>query len=84
MAKFELKGGTGNEQCVNCAETIKNNEKYLKLEQNRWAKPCLCKSCFNKLHISMNSDVPIVYPKPKKKITYKIETTSRNAWMSNW
>jgi len=38
---FEIFWATGNEQCTNCKENINKGEPYLKLLQNRWAKPCL-------------------------------------------
>jgi hypothetical protein len=81
MAKFEINWGTGNEICVNCAEKI-GYEMFVRLEQNRWAKPCICKVCLKELLDIINGK--LIEQKPKKKIVYDVNSVSKNSWMTNF
>lgn len=76
--KFEVYHQTGNEFCTNCGEQIK--EPYIKLNQNRWAKPKLCKNCIKQLLKQIETGESPDETK-NKEIVYTPQTISKNSWM---
>jgi len=85
--KFELFWGTGNEFCNECKRKIEIREPYLKLMQNRWAKPILCEECLEKFSSDMkrmkNGEV-IIKKEPKIHIVQEVQKISKNGWMENY
>ena len=85
--KFELCWGTGNEFCLNCGDQIKPNKPYMKLFQNRWAKPRLCKGCMKEMCDNMdrmeNGEL-IIKKEPRKEIIEDVIKVSGNGWMQNY
>jgi hypothetical protein len=79
MSKFIVEWATGNEICVNCAEKIE--DRFVRLHQNRWAKPCLCKKCLKDLLKKLDGEI---VEEPKKKIVYNENTITKNSWMTNF
>lgn len=77
--KFRLYHPTGTEFCTNCGDQIK--EMYLKLDQNRWAKPKLCYSCMKEIieHIETGKEIDET---KKKVIVYDNLSLNKNSWMS--
>jgi len=85
--KFELFWGTGNEFCNECRKNIKSGEPYLKLIQNRWAKPILCEKCMeeflNNIKKMKNGEI-IIKKEPKIHIIQEVAKISSNSWMQNY
>ena len=79
--KFVVYHQTGNEFCTQCGRKIE--EPYVKLIQNRWAKPNLCKKCIKELLRQIETGESPDETK-KKVIVLKPETISKNSWMSNF
>ncbi len=79
--KFEVYYPTGNEFCIQCGNRI--NEPYVKLNQNRWAKPKLCKQCIKELLKQIETG-ELPEETKKKVLVLKPETITKNSWMTNF
>jgi len=78
--KFEVFWATGNEVCTNCGEEIRD-ERFVRLLQNRWAKPSLCISCLRELlDIALGKAIPENTGKNIKEIV-EVTSISKNGWM---
>lgn len=75
--KYEIFYPTGNEFCIQCGEQIK--EPYIKLNQNRWAKPKICVNCLKGFVESIEQHKPM--PEKKSEIIFKPSTINKNSWM---
>ena len=79
--KFEVYYPTGNEFCVQCGNKI--TKPYIKLNQNRWAKPKLCKTCIKELLKQIETgELPDEIR--RKTIIQTPNTITKNSWMTNF
>jgi len=76
--KFEIYHPTGNEFCIQCGDKIETA--YIKLNQNRWAKPKLCLKCLSDFVVAIQTgNIP---ERDRKVIVQKIEIIQKNSWMA--
>ena len=82
MTKFQIMWATGNEQCVNCTEKIQQGKPYIRLLQNRWSQPAICKECLEELIKIMNGEQTEMKRQKNKIVTRSY--LSNNGWMGGW
>ena len=94
MTTFEIFWALGSENCSNCKELITKGDPYLRLIQNRWAKPCLCKMCMLELFRKMedisnkkfyHKTLIKIGNEGKKQISeQEVNISQSGAWMGAW
>jgi len=66
---------------------IKENERFMQLIQNRWAKPRVCKKCLREMLMALedpNEERESDEEKKRLTIIENIPQVSKNGWMANF